>query len=351
MPKGRSNALLDAEIKELRSEIAESRAVFRARPMTDEEVADPSTIPANASFDFGDVDVDLEGLSEDDLKAWTSGISTLRPSHRCDEPAARRMSSSMNDAREDSGDFSLERQRHTGATPTETKGATTPQPSQPRLFRREAWLEAGARGLDVRGYQPTDLDRQALADRREVWDRAYVRANEVEVRSASDRDERADKFDYDKGVLGRLIEVSSSTLPQRADAETSTYVAIELNNGRRHQMWGVGLEQATKDSGAKPGDRIYVRRDGVERVTKETKAIDAATGLAGIERRQVPRNRWRVTAETFRATDQATAAQDPDLVAAQSQIVIIEKLKRNGVSLNRFGIERSRYRGVGGEVA
>ena len=44
---------------------------FGRRPMTDEEVADPSTIPANASFDFGDVDVDLEGLSEDDLKAWT----------------------------------------------------------------------------------------------------------------------------------------------------------------------------------------------------------------------------------------------------------------------------------------
>ena len=71
MPRGRSNALLDAEIKELRSEVAELRAVFRTRPMTDEEVADPSTIPENASFDFGDVDVDLEGLSEDDMKAWT----------------------------------------------------------------------------------------------------------------------------------------------------------------------------------------------------------------------------------------------------------------------------------------
>jgi type IV secretion system protein VirD4 len=70
MHKERSNALLNAEIKELRSEIAELRAVFRARPMTDEEVADPSTIPAGASFDFGDVDVDLEGLSEDDMKAW-----------------------------------------------------------------------------------------------------------------------------------------------------------------------------------------------------------------------------------------------------------------------------------------
>ena len=39
--------------------------------MTDEEVADPLQIPANASFDFGDVDVDLEGLSGDDMKAWT----------------------------------------------------------------------------------------------------------------------------------------------------------------------------------------------------------------------------------------------------------------------------------------
>ena len=58
-------------MKELRSEVAELRAVFRSRPMTDEEVADPSTIPADASFDFGDVDVDLEGLSEDDMKAWT----------------------------------------------------------------------------------------------------------------------------------------------------------------------------------------------------------------------------------------------------------------------------------------
>jgi hypothetical protein len=193
-------------------------------------------------------------------------------------------------------------------------------------FRREAWLEASARGLEVRGYQPTEFDRQALADRQEVWNRTHPRTHEVEVRSVSDRDERAEKLDYDTGVSGRLIEVGRAPYRNRNDAETSTYVAIELDNGRQHRVWGVGLEKATADSKARPGDRIQVRRDGVERVAKDIKVIDAASGSARIERRQVPRNRWRVTAEKFRATDRATAARDPDLVAAQSQIVIIEKL-------------------------
>ncbi len=192
-------------------------------------------------------------------------------------------------------------------------------------FRREAWLEAGARGIEVQGYQPTEIDRQTLADRREVWDRSHLRNPEIEARSVSDRGERADRFDYDKGISGRLIEVSQAPYLNRTDAETSTYVAIELDNGRRHQVWGVGLEKATADSNAQPGDRVNLRRDGVEPVTKEIKVIDAVNGRAQIERRQVPRNRWRVTAEKFRTADRQTVARDPDLVAAQSQMVLIEK--------------------------
>jgi hypothetical protein len=192
-------------------------------------------------------------------------------------------------------------------------------------FRREAWLEAGARGLEVQGYQPTELDRQTLAERREVWDRAHSDTSKVEARSASDRGERADKFDYDKGISGRLIEVGQAPYRNRTDAEASTYVALELYNGRQHQVWGVGLEKATADSNAKPGDRVHVRRDGVERVTKEIKVIDAISGHAHIEQRQVPRNRWQVTAEKFRTADRQTVGRDPALVAAQSQMVLIEK--------------------------
>ena len=192
-------------------------------------------------------------------------------------------------------------------------------------FRREAWLEAGARGIEVQGYQPTDLDRQALADRKEVWNRTHPRTHEVENRSTADNDELTARLDYDKGVSGRLIELGRAPYRNRDNAETSAYVAIELDNGRQHKVWGVGLEKAVADSKAGPGDQIQVRREGVERVLKDINVIDVASGNARTERRQVPRNRWRVTAEKFRSADRQTAARDADLVAAQSQMVIIEK--------------------------
>jgi hypothetical protein len=192
-------------------------------------------------------------------------------------------------------------------------------------FRREAWLEASARGIEVRGYQPNEPDRQALADRRVAWDRAHARTNDVEARSTSGRSLQADRLDYDKGVSGRLIELGRAPYSNQKNAETSAYVAIELDNGQQHKVWGVGLEKAVADSKAGPGDRIQLRREGVDRILKSIKVVDAATGSARTEWRQVSRNRWRVTAEKFRSADRPTAARDPDLVAAQSQMAVIEK--------------------------
>ena len=191
-------------------------------------------------------------------------------------------------------------------------------------FRREAWLEAGARGMNVKGYQPNELDIQALADRRAVWDRAHARTNDVGARSTSVRSIQADRLDYDKGVSGRLMEVGIGTYRNRPDAEPSTYVAIELDDGRRHQVWGVGVVTDVADSGARPGDRISLRKDGVEPVIRAIKSIDA-TGMASTERRQMWRNMWSVTVEERRA-DRLAAAHESDLLAAQSQLVVINKL-------------------------
>lgn len=53
--------------------------------------------------------------------------------------------------------------QHRGWSTIEVRGATG--------FRREAWLAGQVRGLDVRGYQPTERDRQDLARRQAAQDR------------------------------------------------------------------------------------------------------------------------------------------------------------------------------------
>ena len=49
-------------------------------------------------------------------------------------------------------------------------------------FRQEAWLAASTRGIEAKGYEPTDLDRAALAKMRGDFDR-----NDKGVASAGDR--------------------------------------------------------------------------------------------------------------------------------------------------------------------
>ena len=123
--------------------------------------------------------------------------------------------------------------------------------------------------------RPISIGRHSPTGKKSGTDHTPARTKCRFVR-LSDRDERAERHDYDKGVSGRLIEVGRAPYRNRNDAEPSTYVAIELDNGRQHQVWGVGLEKATADSKARPGDRIQVRRDGVERVAKDIKVIDAS---------------------------------------------------------------------------
>ncbi|MCK1387664.1 LPD7 domain-containing protein [Bradyrhizobium sp. 21] len=192
-------------------------------------------------------------------------------------------------------------------------------------LRGGAWLKSSARGMDVKGYQPSELYRQALADRRAAWDGAQARTDDAEARSASDRPLQAERFDYDKGPSGRLMEVGYGPYRNRVDAEPSTYVAIELDDGRRHQVWGVGVVPDVADSGAGPGDRISMRRNGVVPVTWAIKSIDATTGVAAIERRQMWRNIWSVTVVERRA-DRPADERDSDLLAAKSQLVFIKKL-------------------------
>ncbi len=126
-------------------------------------------------------------------------------------------------------------------------------------FRREAWLEASARGMEVKGYEATHLDRQALAHRRTSRERANRRPSESRAQANVNRSKSAD------GVYSR-------------------------------------------NAGDTP-DNVTV--------------IDAANGKPRADRHVTPQHPWRGRA--FRIAAWRAGARDADLVAAQSQLTIIEK--------------------------
>ena len=198
-------------------------------------------------------------------------------------------------------------------------------------FRREVWMEARALGLEVRGYRPRERDQQELEARAKA-----PTSRTVSPISAHDRQPRAGggeaspsrptprQPDYDAGVRGVLIEVGEAPYRRRQGQPRTPYLRIDRGDGRALDIWGVGLTGALARSGAKPGDQVLVRRDGIDRVQKTIDVRDPRTGETTRQEREVPRNRWTVLAERFRDASSAEAARDPELKAAQSQLAVVK---------------------------
>lgn len=185
-------------------------------------------------------------------------------------------------------------------------------------FRREVWLQAQVRGLDLGGYRPSGRDEQELE-----------RRTTATARDAPDGRTARAAPDPRSGVTGELIEAGAAPYKHRSDAEESAFIKLRLENGRQHTVWGVGLPAALEDSGAQVGDTITVRRTGAERVTRTVRQTDKATGEVHRERKVVPRNLWQIVADQFREATPEQAARDPDMRGAQRQMAIVESVVRS----------------------
>lgn len=199
----------------------------------------------------------------------------------------------------------------------------------PVEFRREAWLEAAARGLPVRGFEPAELDhetlRKRLADRVPQRGDAARPAPDLDAPSTTKGDGPSPRANLDVGVTGRLVEVGRAPYPGRERAEPSAYVDLALADGSSRRIWGAALPKAIEAANIEVGDGVRIQRDGVERVAKEVRAVDGRTGTTSVERQDVVRNRWTVTAEQFRSLDRQDAIRDPVLAAAHSNVAMLER--------------------------
>jgi hypothetical protein len=213
---------------------------------------------------------------------------------------------------------------------TEHRGWQSLQVRGSDEFRRVVWLEASIRGIEVAGYEPTDIDRQTLEKRRNARDEGPTRGDrgseKPERAPMRSRDSATTPKRLDAGTVvdGRLVEVGTAPYRHRKGARQSTYIVLELSDGRRHEAWGANLGRAVEDSGAKTGDWIQVRRGSVEVRTKNVADI-SRDGSTGMRRDSAQRNRWAATAERFRTLDRKEAVNDPALAAAHSHLAVLER--------------------------
>jgi putative DNA primase/helicase len=197
-------------------------------------------------------------------------------------------------------------------------------------FRREAWLHAVSKGLAVRGYSPRDEDLARLKKlvRERDEDKPGLQAKEQE-------DEPVNR------LTGKLVDHGKAPYQHDKDNRESYFVTLENSDGNESTTWGVDLERAVSESGAKQGDQIELENHGRQPVTIDRPVKDEKGNVIRTEKVNTHRNQWEVNAEALRneKEDLAQLARDkPGLINEIAAIKMGGKVSRN------FSCEADRQR-------
>lgn len=172
-------------------------------------------------------------------------------------------------------------------------------------FRRTAWLEASARGLAVRGYEPDPVDRAALSFRTEP-DVGQTRGRT----QSPQREPEASETMFVAGVSTRR-PIDVTVMPPERGAEPShpmhAGAASFRSSGDQHAAWN----KAGPHSADRPVDRSAIT---IDVLPFRAATSDRPSRTAG-ERR----------ADMFRSTDRGRNRGDDVVRAARSQITAIEQ--------------------------
>ncbi|HCE5184914.1 TPA: hypothetical protein NG323_004555, partial [Vibrio parahaemolyticus] len=249
----------------------------------------------------------------------------------------------------------------------EARGWTELQVKGTEDFRREAWLEAASRGLEVRGYKPKEEDLarlKALSDKRQI--------NEIEAREQADQPRggnvstgdkvktqtaikeaaineaglennraSAEKADVNR-LAGTIVEHGKAPYEHNPDNRNSYYVTLENSDGQKTTTWGIGLEKAVKESEVKTGDQVELENKGRKPVTVSKEIKDESGKVVETQEINTHRNEWEIKAQAIR--DKSRDARDvvkehPDLVNEVAAVKVAEKF-----SQQKFASEEDRNR-------
>lgn len=196
-------------------------------------------------------------------------------------------------------------------------------------FRQEVWLEASARGMEVKGYTPTDLDKAQLAKRV-----SEIGANKIEKANIPFRGRENEagftaqsSVKSDASAIPVLVAHGAAKYLNDEKNTNSYFVTTSDENGKEKTSWGVDLGRAVNESGAKIGDKVLVANEGKKEVTIDVKVRDEDGKVIRTEKKDTFRNTWNVQmAESFANESPAEALKKyPQLAGAVAMASAIDK--------------------------
>lgn len=102
-------------------------------------------------------------------------------------------------------------------------------------FRREAWLAAQVRGIEVKGYRPTERDRQDLERRQSASDRRAARVRQDPPNAERERRDPSTAAGTNLRVVEAVVRarVNDPAAQERILRQARTRVATWLERGAR----------------------------------------------------------------------------------------------------------------------
>lgn len=223
----------------------------------------------------------------------------------------------------------------------EEKGWSSINLTGTREFRRAAWLEATARGIEANGYIPNEKDMAILSQMRE--ERSI---NRIDMSPSANRETDYSKPLEEREIIAsdRLVEHGKANYQFNEREKPSYYVTVETPSGELRTQWGVGLEDAVKNSGAEIGDPIKLENLG-QRPVEVKQAVYGEDGktVIGHETISTHRNEWEIKVMT-------KELNEPNHEARLSEQQAPEHIEReggteradDGVSKQRFDAEKDK---------
>ena len=173
-------------------------------------------------------------------------------------------------------------------------------------FRHAAWLEASARGLTVKGYEPSKNDLAELK----------ARTQEISGKVTNKVNETIDKYS------GNLVDHGSAPYQNDKKNRGSYFVTLENEHGR-YTHWGVDFERAVSEADVQVGDSVQLTNTGRRSVTVSEKDKEGRN-----IQKEVTRNTWQIKADVLKDRDkspQEIVKEHPDLV---NEVAVIEVAKK-----------------------